>query len=188
VPDSDCNISVEKFSKFANAELANTLGNLYQRCLPFNTDLIYPSYTEIESVLNDKDREMIKRLDEVRLVCDKEYEIFNFYIGLNQIMTSLRLINNMVQEYKPWDLVKENKLDLNLKKLLFFVYESLRIAGILLQPITPQLANELLDRLNVKHEERFFEFAIVNQQKTACNSTANSTIKSNKNNLFKRLI
>ncbi len=185
MPSSDCNINIDKFSKYANAELANILGNLYQRCLPFNIDLIYPSYSEIESVLNDQDREMIKRLDQVRLECNKEYEIFNFYNGLNQIMTSLRLINNMIQEYKPWDLVKENKLDLNLKKLLFFVYESLRIAGILLQPITPDLANELLDRLNTKHEERFFEFAIVNQQQKS-NSTVN--IKSNKNVLFKKLI
>ena len=65
-----------------------------------NLDLIYPSYSEIESVLNDQDRELIRRLDQVRLECNKEYEIFNFYNGLNQIMTSLRLINNMIQEYK----------------------------------------------------------------------------------------
>ena len=36
VPDSDCNLSEQKFTKFTNVELANTLGNLYQRCLPFN--------------------------------------------------------------------------------------------------------------------------------------------------------
>ena len=65
------------------------------------------------------------------------------------------------------------------------MYESLRIAGILLQPVTPDLADELLDRLNIKHEERFFEFAIVNQQQKS-NSTVN--IKSNKNVLFKKLI
>lgn len=185
VPDSDCNLSTDKFAKFANAELANTLGNLYQRCLPFNLDLIYPSFEEIEPFLNEQDKEMINKLNEVRLVCDKEFNVFNFYNGLNQIMLSLRAINNMVQEYKPWNMIKANKSDPNLKKLLFFIYESLRISGILLQPITPNVADDLLTRLDVNLNERFYDYAVVNQNRLK--SSEDKRIRPNQNILFKRL-
>ncbi len=150
--------------------------------MPFNLDLTYPSYSEIESVLDDQDKEMIKKLNQVRHLCDKEFELFNFYNGLNQIMIPLRLINNMVQEYKPWNLLKQNKSDIKIKKLLFFVYESLRIAGILLQPIIPSLSDDLLSRLNVNKEERFYEFALVDTKRNS-----NKKIQSNSNILFKRL-
>ena len=155
---------------------------MYQRCLPFNVDLTYPSYSEIESVLDDHDKELIKKLNQVRRLCDKEFEVFNFYNGLNQIMISLRSINNMVQEYKPWNLMKQNKSDMRIKKLLFFIYESLRIAGILLQPIIPSLSDDLLNRLNVKKEERFYESALIDTKRIE-----NKKLQSNSNILFKRL-
>ncbi len=82
VPDSDTNIHAEKFVKFVNVELANTLGNLYQRCLPFNKKLSYPIYNQIEHLLNDQDRELISKLDHVANECDREFEIFNFYKGI----------------------------------------------------------------------------------------------------------
>jgi methionyl-tRNA synthetase len=88
----------------------------------------------------------------------------------------------MVQEYKPWNLLKQNKSDIKIKKLLFFVYESLRIAGILLQPIIPSLSDDLLSRLNVNKEERFYEFALVDTKRNS-----NKKIQSNSNILFKRL-
>jgi methionyl-tRNA synthetase len=88
----------------------------------------------------------------------------------------------MVQEYKPWNLLKQNKSDIKIKKLLFFVYESLRIAVILLQPIIPSLSDDLLSRLNVNKEERFYEFALVDTKRNS-----NKKIQSNSNILFKRL-
>ena len=155
---------------------------MYQRCLSFNPDLTYPSYSDVESILDDKDKELIQKLNEVKHLCDKEYEVFNFYNGLNHIMTSLRSINNMVQEYKPWNLIKHDKSDLKIKKLLFFVYESLRIAGILLQPVTPSLSCDLLNRLNVNKQDRFYDSALVDTKRLSHKSLIpNSSI------LFKRL-
>jgi methionyl-tRNA synthetase len=88
----------------------------------------------------------------------------------------------MVQEYKPWNLMKQNKSDMRIKKLLFFIYESLRIAGILLQPIIPSLSDDLLNRLNVKKEERFYESALIDTKRIE-----NKKLQSNSNILFKRL-
>lgn len=99
-------------------------------------------------------------------------------------MDTVRACNNLVQEYKPWLLAKsESQQDLNrLNKMLFIVYETLRVAGILLQPITPSLSSDLLDRLSVPGAERFFVHAKVNRSNKACQM---NNLK--KNVLFKRI-
>jgi methionyl-tRNA synthetase len=42
----------------------------------------------------------------------------------------------------------------HLKCLLHIVFETLRVNGIILQPIIPKLSNVLLDRLGISKEER----------------------------------
>lgn len=185
VPDSDCNILKEKFVEHINVELANTLGNLFQRCLPFNKQLIYPSYEQIRGDLNDEDKRFLEKLAQVRNECNKHYEVFNFYNGIQTVMSVLRNANLLVQEYKPWALAKsaEPQEQQALKKLLFMVYESLRISGILLQPIVPELSRNLLDRLNINQEHRYFEFANVNSSQ----HPFSTHLKSQQGVLFARL-
>ena len=184
VPATDTNITEEKFTKFANVELANTLGNLYQRCVPFNKSLKYSSYVEIEYFLTPEDNVFLSKLDQLRHECNHDFEVFDFYKGIQSIMSVLRMCNTLVQEHKPWLLVKSNEQhDLNLlEKMLFIVYETLRVCGILLQPITPNLACDLLDRLNTNENERQFRSAVVEKSDQKSRS-----INFNPNVLFKRL-
>lgn len=65
----------------------------------------------------------------------------------------------MVQETRPWVLAKsdQNKDKLELTKLLFLVYETLRVAGILLQPVVPALSEDLLTRLGVEKRNKFMD-------------------------------
>ena len=163
VPSSDCNIHEEKFATFINQELVNTLGNLYQRCLPFNKSMTYLPFCEIKDFLNDKDKDFLTNLNALRELCAKHFEDFNFYLGIQLIMSQIRHGNNLVQEYKPWELVKKNgDVGKNaLKKLIFLVNETLRITNILLQPIVPELANDVLERLNVSKQERSYMNAVV---------------------------
>lgn len=184
VPGSDCNLNLENFTKFINVELANTLGNLYQRCIPFNKDLTYPLYDEIRSELTGLDTNLLESLNQLKHKCDEHFEQFNFYLGIQEIMAVLRMTNGLVQEYKPWDLAKnpsesnENKI----KKLLFLVFESLRISAIVLQPIVPNLCQDLLERLNVDSDQRLFANAVVNQ-----NQKKKKLIHNKPNVLFRRL-
>ena len=167
VPDSDCSISVQKFTKFSNAELSNTLGNLYQRSLPFNRDLVYPSFVQVESDLTSEEKEFLDKLSTLREDCDSDFENFNFYLGIQKIMAHLRTANAIFQDYKPWLLSKSNtETDKRtITKLLFLVYESLRISGLMLQPIVPTLANDLLDRLNVAKLNRGIQNAVVDKRR-----------------------
>lgn len=93
VPSADCSINMNLFTKYINAELSNTLGNLYQRLLPFNKDMVYPRYQEIESSLTTADKEFLQQLDRLRVECDQHFEKFNFYDGIQLIMGALRTAN-----------------------------------------------------------------------------------------------
>ncbi|RNA25198.1 methionine--tRNA mitochondrial [Brachionus plicatilis] len=184
VPGSDCNLNLENFSKFINVELANTLGNLYQRCVPFNKELIYPLYQDVKSELTHSDIHLIDGLNNLRHKCDEHFEVFNFYLGIQEIMSILRLTNSLVQEYKPWELVKSQKESdkKRIRKMLFLIYESLRISAIVLQPMVPDLCQDLLERLNVNTDHRFFDDAIVNQHDNQLKYLKNKTTV-----LFRRL-
>ena len=93
------------------------------------------------------------------------------------------MCNNLVQEYKPWTIKSSQSPQdlLKLKKLLFIVYETLRISSILLQPIVPSLSNDLLTRLNVSPNERSFSQASVDRFKPSRQVNLPQTV------LFKRL-
>lgn len=98
-------------------------------------------------------------------------------------MTSVRMCNNLVQEYKPWTLKKSTSpADIaKINKLLFLVYETMRISSILLQPIVPSLADDLLSRIGVEHCQRMFVHASVDKLSPAKKISLPSSI------LFKRL-
>ena len=187
VPDTDCNISKEKFSKFTNVELANTLGNLYQRCLPFNRSHKYPSYSEVKQTLNTQEERLLNKLDSLGSECSEHYDSFNYYKAIQAIMSRLRDANVLVQEYKPWDLVKtseENRQHREkIEAMLFLVYESLRVCGVLLQPIVPSVSRVLLDKLNLPNDQRFYDDAKVDyvRKNSRTINTSNSDV------IFKRI-
>ena len=103
-------------------------------------------------------------------------------------METIRNCNNLIQENKPWLLLKSDLKEdhSQLDKIIFIVYETLRIAGILLQPIIPSLSVDLLERLNVQLEGRHLINARVNKGMTKEEPINMNNLK--KNVLFKRIL
>ncbi|UKZ46168.1 hypothetical protein TrVGV298_000367 [Trichoderma virens] len=91
----------------------------------------------------------------------KEMDDYDTSGAIREIFELLRETNRYVTDTKPWDLVKlqdaESRVLLNW--VIFNSAEALRIAGILLQPIMPTKASELLDALGVRSDRRTIEFA-----------------------------
>ncbi len=188
VPTTDNNISLETALNVINAELSNTFGNLFQRCAAkaINPNQVYPSYDEIEMFLNEENKIFIEKLNGLRSCCDELYEKFSFYEGIHKIMSVLRDMNLLVQETKPWILVKDkNEKSLNeLKKLFYLSFETLRICSILLNPIIPNITKKSLSYLGVSENECRYINAVLDRQKYE-NRKINVA---NQDVLFKRLI
>lgn len=72
-------------------------------------------------------------------------------------MSCLRQANSFIQRHEPWKLVKDKREKEWLETVLHVAMETLRVCGILLQPVTPRLACRLLDRLGISKEQRSSE-------------------------------
>ena len=152
VPHSDGNFSESKMVNYLNSELANTMGNLLSRCTArsFGTSSLLASASG-EALRRDCSGQALDLLDKVRELpgtVKGHYLDFEYYKGVDAVMEVLRDANGYVQEEKPWEL---NKTDRDrLAAVLSVALECLRVSGILLQPIVPQLSEKLLSKLGVR--------------------------------------
>ncbi|KAM0252796.1 hypothetical protein ACHAQJ_007584 [Trichoderma viride] len=91
----------------------------------------------------------------------KEMDEYNTSGAIREVFELLRETNRYVTDTTPWDLVKNQDAESRvlLNWVIFNCAEALRIAGILLQPIMPTKASELLDALGVRPDRRTIEFA-----------------------------
>lgn len=70
------------------------------------------------------------------------------------MITTLHSANLFFETMKPWELKKSDARQNDLEAVLHLTMETLRICGIILQPIIPHLSNGLLNKLNVSTTER----------------------------------
>ena len=76
-------------------------------------------------------------------------------------MSYIRWANGLVQQHESWVLVKSHdSIDhAHLKTLIHISLETLRVTGILLQPIIPTITEKLLNRLGMPQDKRTLEHA-----------------------------
>ncbi|GFY43883.1 methionine--tRNA ligase, mitochondrial [Trichonephila inaurata madagascariensis] len=160
VPTSDTNYSEVKIHRMVNAELADTLGNLLSRscAMALNPNQVFPRFYHhsLDKLKDFKVEELIKNTSDLPEKVQKYFLDGYFYKGIDCIMASLRDANTFMQSCEPWILVKKNdeQSKETLSTALHVILEVLRISGILLQPVIPNLSNKLLTKLQVSNENR----------------------------------
>lgn len=85
--------------------------------------------------------------------CFNHYKSYNFYLVVDQVIEVLHSANKFFETTKPWELKKRNEIG-QLEATLAVTIETLRICGIILQPIIPVICKTLLDKLNVNENQR----------------------------------
>ncbi|KAK6632856.1 hypothetical protein RUM43_012595 [Polyplax serrata] len=158
VPHSDGNYTNVKIHDILNAELANTLGNLMSRCIgrAINKENIFPGCTQndLKSFGDASSENLINSLQELPGLVQCSFEEFNFYQGIDAIFATLRQTNKFIDEKKPWKIAKTPGGEEELQFVLHLALESLRVCGIVLQPIIPNIAGRILDILCVHVNNR----------------------------------
>ncbi|XP_061690695.1 methionine--tRNA ligase, mitochondrial isoform X2 [Syngnathoides biaculeatus] len=163
VPDSDCDYTDRKVIKLLNAELADSLGGLLNRCtapalnpnqtyLPFCTQS-FPRNPYGRAV--PEDYHMLDAVQSLPALVERHYESLHVYKALEAIASCVRQTNGFVQRHAPWKLNRTDDGERRwLNSIIYVALECLRIYGTLLQPIVPRLADRLLSRLGVRADER----------------------------------
>jgi methionyl-tRNA synthetase len=156
VPQHDGNFNESTLVKVLNNELANTLGNLLNRCTSKSVNALQtnpgrPLPQDFDPHCSTQGANLLSTLESLGDRVGEEFENFKHAHGVDHVMEVLRRTNEYVQEEKPWELKKSSPE--RLKVVLHLAMDSLRVCGILLQPIVPNLCTQMLDKLNVKDRQ-----------------------------------
>ena len=150
----DGSYSPEAIVNRANAELANSFGNLAQRTLSMifkNCDgTLSDAYTPAEA---DLALESTVR-DACRTELPREFEALNFSAGLEAWMRAVFACNQYVDEQAPWALRKTDPE--RMVAVLMTLFRCVRHLAIAVRPVVPQSADLLLDQLGISAGERDF--------------------------------
>ncbi|XP_045886155.1 methionine--tRNA ligase, mitochondrial [Micropterus dolomieu] len=163
VPDSDCDYTDDKVMKLLNAELADSLGGLLNRCTApaLNPAQVYPSFCPLSFPSDQggkavvEDYHMLDAVKNLPAVVEQHYESMHVYKALEAISACVRQTNGFVQRHAPWKLDRRDSKDQRwLDTIIHVSLECLRIYGTLLLPVVPEISNKLLSRLGVQPGER----------------------------------
>ena len=147
----DGSYSPEAIVTRANAELANSFGNLVQRVCSMifkNMDGRLHTFAETEA-----DQELVSK---VRTACALElpqaFRELNFSTGIEAWMRAVFACNAYIDEQAPWALKKTDPA--RMEAVLLTLFMAIRDLTIAISPVVPTAAAKVLDQLGIPAGER----------------------------------
>ncbi|WOO40113.1 methionine--tRNA ligase [Rubellicoccus peritrichatus] len=152
----DSDFSPDQFLTRYTDDLGNDLGNLVSRLLNMGgryTDQKVP----VATVNDEPEQELQKKWSESRDKALEHCEDFAFHRYLDETFAFIRGINRYAELRAPWKLAKsEDPADkARLETSLATMAEGLRLAAVLLTPVTPSISEKILTLLGEKEVELF---------------------------------
>jgi methionyl-tRNA synthetase len=156
----DADFSEERLVASHDSELANRIGNLLNRSLPlvtrFREGRLYKS-TFPELVKEFGERFKFHELSQTYMAAFEECSVSN---AISSILAPAMLGNIIVDNEKPWLLIKTAETASRFDGVMYTLAEALRVTAILLSPVLPKAAHGIFDQLKWKmelsgKEERF---------------------------------
>jgi methionyl-tRNA synthetase len=147
----DGSYSAEAIVNRANAELANSFGNLAQRTLSMiykNLDGVLPTVDG-----NEEDASIQALVaDTARTRTPREFEQLAFSQGIEAWLSAVFGCNQYVDQQAPWALRKADPD--RMKAVLATLFICIRDLAIAIRPIIPASADRLLDSMGIADAER----------------------------------
>jgi len=149
----DGSYSPEAIVTRANAELANSFGNLAQRSL----SMIFKNLDGRLAEFNPSDADA-KLIGDVYVACCVElpraFENLEFSVGIDAWMRAVYACNQYVDDQAPWTLKKTDPA--RMQVVLLTLFEAVRYLAIAIRPVVPASADKLLDQLGIAADARDF--------------------------------
>jgi methionyl-tRNA synthetase len=150
----DGSYSPEAIVTRANAELANSFGNLVQRVLSF---IAKNCAGEVTATAPIEDVDAALR-GKVASACRDElpaaFERLAFSVGIEAWMQAVFACNQYVDEQAPWALRKTDPV--RMERVLATLCGCIRDLAIAISPVVPVAAGKMLDALSVPADQRGF--------------------------------
>jgi methionyl-tRNA synthetase len=137
----DSDFSWEDFESKINSELVGALGNFIHRTLTF-TAKNFGKVPELdESLINNDDKEALKRIDHSFKEVGDEIENCHFKSAMKKVMELAHFSNRYFDKKAPWALIKTDKIACG--NALHFNLQLVKSLCILMYPFLPHGANRL---------------------------------------------
>lgn len=150
----DGSYSHEAIVTRANAELANSFGNLAQRTLSFiakNLGGVLPAVGEGE---NAEDAALLAEVKAATKELIERFEKFELSQGIEAWMRGVFACNQYIDHQAPWALRKTDPA--RMEAVLAVLVQAIRDLAIAIQPVVPTSMAKLLDTLGIAEGERSF--------------------------------
>ncbi|HZJ75837.1 MAG TPA: methionine--tRNA ligase [Clostridia bacterium] len=143
---SDGSLTYSSIIERYNSELANTLGNLVNRCVAmvnkyFDGVLWAPTKSEpIDSEIKDLALSALPKI--VKLM-----DTYHISDAVDEIFSLARRSNKYIDETTPWLLAKDEDKKERLATVLYNLIESIRFIAVLLSPFMPDTSGKILSQI-----------------------------------------
>ncbi|MFH1441340.1 MAG: methionine--tRNA ligase [Candidatus Omnitrophota bacterium] len=145
----DGNFSEEAIIKRFNSDLANDLGNLVYRTLTM-IEKYYQGNVPVECNIADsqgkKIQDKIEVLSSQVQSCLKASTNYDFSLALENVWELINMANKYVEETKPWNLAKENKVE-ELKSFIKLLVDVIRHSAFELSPFLPKTSELIIEQI-----------------------------------------
>lgn len=150
----DGSYSAEAIVRTANADLANSFGNLAQRSL----SMIFKNLGgEISNDYSPSEEDLALRSavrDAAVNLLPREFEKLSFSVGIEEWLRAVFACNQYVDTQAPWALRKTNPE--RMRAVLMTLFRAIRTLAIAIRPVVPSAADALLDQMGIADDARDF--------------------------------
>lgn len=149
----DTNFSIDDMVNQCNANLANNLGNLVNR----TASMIVKYFDGTLPKSNLDENLSWKIIDENQLLLYKEnMSSFDYDKAMTMIFEISRQANLYIDQNKPWELAKEDKV--KLKTVLKNVVAAIQVIAYLIKPVMPKASGKIDEMFSYKRIYNWYDF------------------------------
>lgn len=146
---NDGSITYENIIKRYNSDLANNLGNLVKRTLAM-TGKYFGGAVPAPGEETELDRELKETFEKSRELYYASMDKFMTADATDAVFTLLRRANKYIDETTPWILAKSEEGTERLKTVIYNLLESIRCAAVMLYPMIPDTALDILKQIGTE--------------------------------------
>ncbi len=138
----------ESYIKRINNDLANDIGNLVNRTIAMCNKYFDGKVKYIE-ICNQYTKALIESREQLNSEYFTTFEKLQFSKNLQLIWKNIGLTNKLIDQTEPWNLQKENNIEL-LQEVMYTLLSQIEYIAILIAPYMRNTASEILSILGVE--------------------------------------
>ncbi|WP_225744726.1 methionine--tRNA ligase [Marinilactibacillus sp. Marseille-P9653] len=160
---SDGIFTPEEFVNRMNFDLANDLGNLLNRTVAMINKYFDGQVPEYKGDVTAFDETLRQTATESIKAYNEHMDTMQFSSALSSVWTLISRTNKYIDETQPWVLAKEESSKEDLASVMVHLAESLRIVGILLQPVLVETPARIFEQLGITEQSTAWETVVFGQ-------------------------